>query len=895
VDIADFSKKMEDAQRKVEKVAGGFEKAGKIMTMGITAPILAAGAAAFKMASDFDESLNKVDVAFGYASAGVRDWSETTLKSFGLAQGTALDMAATFGDMGTSMGLSKSAAAEMSKEMVGLAGDMASFKNMNMSEVHTALTAVYTGETESLKRMGIVMTQVNLEAFAMSQGITKNIADMTQAEQVQLRYNYVLENTKNAQGDFIRTGGGAANQMRILQESVKELSASMGQNLIPVLTPIIVQFNKWLQQFGELNPEAQKTVLVIAGLAAAVGPTLMMISGGIKTITAIQTAMTAWKAATVAATAAQTGLNVAMLANPVGLVVAAIAALIAITATLIVVMNKAANEEKAMYDQMISDNKKAQESARAEIEKTYGVLQAAVDEKIAAENTYHTETMALNQKAYEEELANGQKLLDAKKKDLSERQKLLDDNYNASIDAIRAEYGVYETTQKSMVDLAKEAAQGKIDALNKSFDVAKANTQLQKEQIASAYEAEVKSARDAHDEKSSLLDAEYEKKLAVIDLGLSEEVKALQEQIRNIDEKTKAEDKAVKGSLTMKKVALLEGKIATETDAAERASLQEELQSILAKVERERILETRENEKAAIEERITQAKKLAEEKKEAAKQELESAQTALDGALETELTNLAAAKEARLIAEDEKLAALEERIKAEIVAIGTALDLELTAINNVRLEKEAAETAKYTAAKKSLDDEAAYLDSWIDTVYKPAMDEKLRIANENEDARHSKIMENLAAESAALQTKKSDLTAISDAAFKMEDLRIRIQKKQAELDRGSNRAFGPVANSAALQAEIDAMKAELHALIKASVNSYAVGTPYVPHDQLAYVHQGEEIVPAAENRRNKTASSSGSSGGTTIILNVDISKIQDVDDLIRIAKGAKQSVRMGVV
>lgn len=153
-DIADMKKSMSDAQKLVDKAADGMKNAGKILTLGVTAPLVAAGAAAFKMASDFNESQNKVDVAFGYMSNDVEEWSKTTLKSFGLAQGTALDMAATFGDMGTSMGLSKSAAAEMSKQMVGLAGDMASFKNMSIGEVNTALTAVFTGETESLEFKG---------------------------------------------------------------------------------------------------------------------------------------------------------------------------------------------------------------------------------------------------------------------------------------------------------------------------------------------------------------------------------------------------------------------------------------------------------------------------------------------------------------------------------------------------------------------------------------------------------------------------------------------------------------------------------------------------------------------------------------------------------------------
>ena len=134
----------------------------------------------------------------------------------GLAQQTALDTAALFGDMGTSMGLTKNEAADMSKALTQQAADLASFKNMNIDEVTTALNGVFTGETESLKRLGVVMTETNLERYAQEKGINKSLKAMTEAEKVQLRYNYVMEKTKNATGDYERTGGGFANQLRTM-------------------------------------------------------------------------------------------------------------------------------------------------------------------------------------------------------------------------------------------------------------------------------------------------------------------------------------------------------------------------------------------------------------------------------------------------------------------------------------------------------------------------------------------------------------------------------------------------------------------------------------------------------------------------------------------------------
>ena len=148
----------------------------------------------------------------------------------------------------------------MSQTLVGLAADMASFKNISIDRAQTALNAVYTGETESLKELGVVMTQANLEAYAMSKGIEKSYQDMTEAEKVTLRYQYVLDKTQNSQGDFARTSDSAANQMRIAQESAKELAAEFGQKLLPAGTKILEFANDLLDGFNNLDDGTQQPV-----------------------------------------------------------------------------------------------------------------------------------------------------------------------------------------------------------------------------------------------------------------------------------------------------------------------------------------------------------------------------------------------------------------------------------------------------------------------------------------------------------------------------------------------------------------------------------------------------------------------------------------------------------
>ncbi|WP_119792037.1 phage tail tape measure protein [Flavobacterium anhuiense] len=284
VDLTQFSTGMQNALRDIDKFGQKMQKMGRTMTTYVTLPLLAAAGASVKFATDYEESLNKVDVAFDTSSKVVRDFGKTTLETYGIAEGTALDMAAAYGDMGTSMGLTTAQAAKMSTTLVGLAGDISSFKNIGIDQANTALASIFTGETESLKKLGIVMTEQNLQEFALSKGIKTRIKDMDQASKVNLRYAYVMEATSNAQGDFARTGGGAANQSRIFKESLKELGQQFGQVILPYFTKAITTINATIKGLLGMSEGARGTIIVVAGLAAAIGPLLIAIGAVASTI-----------------------------------------------------------------------------------------------------------------------------------------------------------------------------------------------------------------------------------------------------------------------------------------------------------------------------------------------------------------------------------------------------------------------------------------------------------------------------------------------------------------------------------------------------------------------------------------------------------------------------------
>ena len=289
--FSDLSVKMADMGTKMQNIGQNMTAIGQKMSMSLTLPLVAAGTAAIKFASDTEEAANKVDVVFGTMSEQVKQFADDALNSYGLAEGTALQMAGTFGSMATAMGLSQQQAASMSTSLTALAADMASFYNVSTDVAQTSLQGVFTGETEALKKFGIVMTQTNLEEFAAQQG--KVYSKMSEGEKVLTRYAFVMDATKDAQGDFARTSDGAANSFRVLQESLKELASAFGQELLPIITPIVQKVASIIQAFSKL-PEPVKKVIVVLGLiVAAIGPVVMIIGMFVSSLGSIITAIPA--------------------------------------------------------------------------------------------------------------------------------------------------------------------------------------------------------------------------------------------------------------------------------------------------------------------------------------------------------------------------------------------------------------------------------------------------------------------------------------------------------------------------------------------------------------------------------------------------------------------------
>lgn len=489
--------RLDNLNRSFEATSKRLNSAGNALTAGLTVPLAAAGTAAVKYSSDMQEAINKVEVAFGGAADSVKEWSSTTLNSIGLAQGTALDMAALFGDMATSMGYSQDAAAQMSMALVNLAADLASFKNIGIDQASTALKSIFTGETESLKELGVVMTQANLEAYALAEGYTTAYTAMDQAQQVAVRYQYVLANTQNAQGDFARTSDSTANQLRIFRESLKEAAATAGDELLPVITPIIGKLNELIQTFGDLDEGTQKAVVQTGLFLAALGPMLKVTGGittavkaGITVYQTLRTVMAANTAATTAATAAQTGLNAAMAANPVGLLVTAIGTLLAVLGSFAVSAALTAESTDTLASS-INEARQAYEDTRAELQESQASTLSMVD---ALARLAEEEHKTSAEKAAMLELVEQ---LNEAVPSLSLAYDAQTDSLNLTAEAIRslaeAEYARQE--QEAAVERLSEAYQEQISIANE-LEAAEESLQEAKERYAEFDGVETRNSRE---------------------------------------------------------------------------------------------------------------------------------------------------------------------------------------------------------------------------------------------------------------------------------------------------------------------------------------------------------------------------------------------------------------
>lgn len=350
------------ARQQADSLGAVFSKIRNIVAvLGIGTFLATQASAAIDYASDLTEVQNVVDVVFGDNSV-IDEWSQSTLEAFGLSELSAKRFAGTMGAMLESSGITGNAVEEMAMGITELAGDMASFYNLDAEEAFAKIRSGISGETEPLKQLGINMSVANLEAYALAQGISTAYNEMSQAEQTMLRYNYLMQATENAQGDFANTSDSFSNQVKLLKENWTAFTGSLATNVLPVLSWGISLFNDMISVLsgnsehseafynvlGVLSPllagvvGIMATYLAVTKGAAIAQAVLSAITGG---FTAIQTFVSiGWGVLTgntAAASAAQFTYNSALLACPLTWIIMLVIALIAVVYAVVAAINAA--------------------------------------------------------------------------------------------------------------------------------------------------------------------------------------------------------------------------------------------------------------------------------------------------------------------------------------------------------------------------------------------------------------------------------------------------------------------------------------------------------------------------------------------------------------------------
>lgn len=254
-----FNKQLSGIQNLAKKT--GKMLAGAFAVKGLTS----FAKDCIELGSNLTEVQNVVDVVFPTMNKKVNEFAQNAASTFGLSETMAKKFTGTFGAMANAFGFSEKESYKMSTALTGLAGDVASFYNISQDEAFTKLKSVFSGETETLKDLGIVMTQTALDQYALANGFGKTTSAMTEQEKVALRYAFVQQQLQNATGDFSRTSDQWANQIRILSLQFDSLKASIGQGLINLFLPIVKVINTVLGKLMTLANAFKSFTAMIMG------------------------------------------------------------------------------------------------------------------------------------------------------------------------------------------------------------------------------------------------------------------------------------------------------------------------------------------------------------------------------------------------------------------------------------------------------------------------------------------------------------------------------------------------------------------------------------------------------------------------------------------------------
>lgn len=270
--------KLDKAQTSLKDFGGKMTDIGKNLTMSVTAPIVAVGAASFKMAADLQDALGATDQIFKSAADSVKQWADNLDSYYGIAEGEALEYANMMGSLLQNIGgLTEEEAAKQAQTLIELAGDLTAMYGGTTADAVRALTGALKGNNSMLDNYGIAANDALIKQKALEMGIYDGTGALELQAKQAATLALIMEQTGAAQGQAAREADGASGSLRSLTTEIKNLVTGIGEILIPVITPFIQRLRDVVGAFGELSPGAQKVIIAIAGIAAAIGPLLILL------------------------------------------------------------------------------------------------------------------------------------------------------------------------------------------------------------------------------------------------------------------------------------------------------------------------------------------------------------------------------------------------------------------------------------------------------------------------------------------------------------------------------------------------------------------------------------------------------------------------------------------
>ncbi|MFA5252779.1 MAG: hypothetical protein WC454_09380 [Phycisphaerae bacterium] len=641
---AKLNKEMDDAARnKIKAVGESFQKvgnqmasAGQSMTMGITVPLLAIGGATSKMAMDAIESENLFEVSMSGMAESARKWSEDLRANLGLNAYEVRKNVSTFNVMLDSMGMGEKASYDMAKGLTQLSYDMASFYNLKPEVAFEKLQAGISGEIEPLKRLGIVVNETTTKTYAYTHGIAKQGETLSEQQKILARYGVIMDATKKSQGDLARTIDSPTNQIRIMGEKVKQLSIDFGMALIPVIgrmieiaKPLIANIQGLVEGFRKLNPETQNIVIVMGLVIAAIGPALVGIGKMSVGLGALAKAFAAASGAATVATPAMGALSgaAATTAATASLAVGPWLALAAAVAGTMYLVNGAIKENgvvlRAQNAPWMQTAAYMQGTAKAAEKATLSFGDFARAEGEAADQRSKDAAAAKEAARALADLAAGFSNVGATAKDAAAAEK----------EAAEAAEEVAKKAREALISNVNNLNSAILSALKRRYEA-------QKKLDNSALDAETANLEKWKTTQLKYIDEIHDKAIAALDAETASKVSAIQAQIDAINSQQEAEEKARQDKEYQDSIASLKSKLATESDADERASIQEDLNEELAAYNKWLHEEEIQAQKDALQKQIDDIRAASDLKKDQLDADLANQEASLNAQYENDLSNL---------------------------------------------------------------------------------------------------------------------------------------------------------------------------------------------------------------------------------------------------------------